>query len=351
MGPARAAGPVFHTTAGPLEEHEVGDVLAHQHLFAELGPVPPTAYLEADPEVVHQVVRPWLEAVKALGVGTLIELTPEGIGRRPDIVSYAAQRVGLPIMLVTGLYREPYLPAWVQDASVDAVAEFLRAELMLGVAGTGVPAGFIKLSQNDTGMTLLERKVLQAACQVARETGAAIASHITAGPTALSVMDAMASFGCPLEEARFVWVHAQVTAASRGAALEGGERIGVDDGFEYLLAGAQRGAYLSLDAIGNRNAPEAMGGFDVNIEWIRRLVEAGHEDRILIGSDTGWFDPGHPAGYEIALVDGVWTSVGELAQDYRAIPADFVPAMRASGFPEELIGRLMHANPWAAFSR
>ena len=79
------------------------------------------------------------------------------------------------------------------------------------------PAGIIKLSQNATGMTLTERKVLEAACLVARKTNAAIASHITAGPTALSVIDALEGFGCPLSKYRFTWIHSMVTAKSTGA--------------------------------------------------------------------------------------------------------------------------------------
>ena len=61
------SGPVFYTTAGPLVESEIGDVLAHHHMFVELGAVPPTAYLEADPEIVLEVLRPWLESAKATG--------------------------------------------------------------------------------------------------------------------------------------------------------------------------------------------------------------------------------------------------------------------------------------------
>ena len=147
------SGPVFYTTAGPLAESEIGDVLAHQHMFVELGAVPPSAYLEADPEIVLEVLRPWLESAKALGIGTFIEFTPEGVGRRPDIVKYVADEVGLPTMLVTGIYREPYMPDWAYTATVDEIADFLRTELTVGVTDTGIPAGFIKLSQNDTGMT------------------------------------------------------------------------------------------------------------------------------------------------------------------------------------------------------
>ena len=45
-----------------------------------------------------------------------------------------------------------------------------------------------------------------------------------------------------------------------------------------------------------------------------------NSDQIIIGSDTGWFDPGFPPGFEIEEVDGRWTMVGDLAQDYRSVP-------------------------------
>ena len=344
-------GKRYYTTAGPLKKHEVGNVLAHHHMFVELGAVPPVAYRDATPEKVYDVIGPWVEDAKALGIGVFVEFTPEGVGRRPDIVKYVADRAGLPTMLVTGIYREPFMPAWVFDASVEEIAAFMTKELRVGVEDTGVPAGIIKLSQNDTGMTLTERKVLQAACRVARRTGAAIASHITAGPTALSVMDALETFGCPQHRVRFIWVHAHATAAAAGARLEG-DRTGADPGIEYLLEAAERGAYVSLDGIGSRYWGPALGGYDVNISWIRQLVDAGHARRIIIGADTGWYDPGFPPGFEIVLGDdGRWHPAGTLMQDYRSIPAEFVPAMRAAGFSERLIRTLMHSNPWRAYSR
>ena len=45
------------------------------------------------------------------------------------------------------------------------------------------------------------------------------------------------------------------------------------------------------------------------------------------------------------------TMVGTEAQDYRSIPAGFVPYMREHGVSEELIDKLMHGNPWSALSR
>ena len=353
VGAASVAGQaddsrVFYTTAGPLARDQIGDVLAHHHMFVELGAVPPTAYLDADPEMVSEVLAPWLASAKALGIGTFVEFTPLGVGRRADIVKYVADAAELPTMLVTGIYREPYMPDWVPEASVEEIADFMRTELNEAVEGTDVPAGFIKLSQNDTGMTLTERRILEAACIVAKETGASIASHITAGPTAHSVMDALEMYGCPLDEVRFIWVHAQVAGAGEGAGLEGGERVGADPGFDYLMAAADRGAYVSLDGIGSGYWSDFYGGYDLNIGWIEQLVEAGYEDQIILGADTGWFDPGQPAGFELEQVDGVWTSVGDLAQDYDSVPGEFVPAMREAGFSDELITKLMQDNPWNA---
>jgi len=163
----------FYTTAGPLHEDQVGDVLAHHHMFVELGAVPPVAFRDATAEEVYEVIGPWVEDAKALGIGVFVEMTPLGVGRRPDIVKYVADTAGLPTMLVTGIYREPFMPNWVYDASVAQIAQFMRKELLVGVGNTGVPAGIIKLSQNATGMTLTERKVLEAACIVARETDVA----------------------------------------------------------------------------------------------------------------------------------------------------------------------------------
>lgn len=351
-----ADGRVFHTTAGPLTRDQIGDVLAHQHMFVEYGAHPPTAYVEADPEAVYEVIGPWLEEAKDLGVGTFVDPTPLGVGLRSDIIKYAADRAELPTMLVTGIYREPFMPDWVYDASVEEIADFFRGELADGVGETGVPAGWIKISQNGTGMTLTERKILEAACIVAQETGAAIGSHIalwgsSAGPTAMAVMDALEGFGCPLDEQRFIWIHAGVEAGAAGSATELADVVGADSGMDYLMAALERGAYLSLDSVGSPFWGGTYADYAANIDRIQQFVDAGYGDRIIIGSDTGWFDPGQPAGFELEQVDGVWTMVGDYAGDFSMVPGEFVPAMREAGFSDELITQLMQDNPWNAYSR
>ena len=81
LGQDETGDPVFYTTAGPLTEDQVGDVLAHHHMFVELGAVPPVAYLEADPEIVLEVIGPWLEVGQGAGHRDLHRVHARG--RRP----------------------------------------------------------------------------------------------------------------------------------------------------------------------------------------------------------------------------------------------------------------------------
>jgi phosphotriesterase-related protein len=320
------AARVFHTTAGALTEDEVGYILAHQHLFVEFGVKDPVAYLTSTREEVFRVIGPLVQEAKLLGYSVFIDPTMEGVGRRPDIVAYIANRVGLPTMMATGFYWDFYLPDWVRTATVRQIKHWLVEELTIGVGDTHVRAGFIKLAQSADGITPAEMKVLQAACEAAKLTGASIASHILSSGTALAVINALERFGC--DPHRFIWVHAPYTAFTEGAA-----------GLEALLAAAEAGVFISDDFIGSKFWSSWLDGNNPHTRHmgvIQALVSAGYEDQILIGSDTGWFDPGDRT---------------RPIEPYSQIVNLFLPEARAAGFSEELIYKLMHTNPWQAYSR
>jgi phosphotriesterase-related protein len=246
------------------------------------------------------------------------------VGRRPDIVEYVANMAELPTMMVTGIYHEPYQPPWVASATVEEIIDFLLEELNVGVGDTGVQAGWIKLAQSWGGPTDTELKVLEAACDAAQLTGASIGSHILEGATALRVIDALEEFGC--DAGRFIWIHAPYYTYYSGSS---------DD----LFAAAEAGAYLSFDFIGSQFWAGWLGGSNPNamhIALIEEFIDAGYEDQILIGSDTGWFDPGNP-DFLIEPYDQIMTSV--------------IPDMIDAGFSDELIQKFLHDNPWNAYSR
>jgi phosphotriesterase-related protein len=314
----------YYTTAGPLSEAQVGNILAHQHLFVEFGVENPSAYLDSTPEEVYEVMGPLVLEAKNLGYSVFVDPTMEGVGRRPDIMQYIADTADMPTMMVTGFYWDPFLPDWVRDASKQEITGWLLEELNVGVGETSTQAGWIKLSQSYEGITGDEMKVLEAACDAALETNASIGSHILSSWTALDVIGALEGFGC--DPGRFIWVHAPYTAFSE------------DDGVDALLAAAEQGAYLSLDFIGSEFWAGWVGdnGNARHLELLQTLVDAGYEDQIIIGSDTGWFDPGNP---------------DFVIEPFNQIMDSFLDTMRDAGFSNELVRKLLHDNPWEAYSR
>ena len=79
-------------------------------------------------------------------------------------------------------------------------------ELLGSIGGTGVRAGWIKVSAGDEGLTETETKVLRAAAEAAAATNAVIGSHTVRGWVAMKQLDVLEAAG--LSPERFVWIHA-----------------------------------------------------------------------------------------------------------------------------------------------
>src|SRR6478672_9983408 len=77
------------TTLGPRRADELGTLLPHEHVFVDLRTWDQPGYAEADPAEVIALVGPDIEAAVS-----------------------AATR--FPLVVPTGIYREPWVPAWAQ---------------------------------------------------------------------------------------------------------------------------------------------------------------------------------------------------------------------------------------------
>ena len=153
------------TTLGEYQSDQLGLILPHEHIFVELSPLESQTWHLAKVEDVLPVMRPQLEIAREAGVTALVECTPLGVGRRADIVQQVSKAAGLPVLLPTGIYREPWVPEWVYSASVEALRDWMLVELNDQIGESGVRAGWIKLSANDDGLTEVETRILRAAAQ------------------------------------------------------------------------------------------------------------------------------------------------------------------------------------------
>jgi phosphotriesterase-related protein len=302
---------VLHTTLGPLRRADLGMILPHEHIFVDFRTPDQPGYAQADPAEVVAAIAPRFEEIKARGITAFVECTPTGVGRRADIDLAVSRATGLPVVVPTGSYREPWVTAFVRSASDDMLEAWMIRELTERLDEADFRAGWIKLSVGDEGISLLEERVLRAAARASVRTGAVIGSHTARGREALAQIDILGAEGCPAE--RFIWIHTQKEADT-----------GLHD------EAAARGAWIEYDHVSRDPDAEVCA-------LILRALGAGHLRQLLISHDVGWFDPAKPGG-------GV-------QRPYTHLSDVMLPMMRATGVEEEALRILTHDNPFDAYAR
>jgi phosphotriesterase-related protein len=304
--------PKLFTTLGTKNADELGIILPHEHVFVDLRTWDQPGYGEAQAENVIDLMLPEIRKAQAAGITALVECSPIGVGRRVDILKAVSEAARFPLIVPTGVYREPWIPPWVHDASEIQLREWMQTELEDEIEQTAFQAGFIKLSAGDDGLTPTEAKVLRAAAQAARPTNAVIGSHTIRGWVVRDQLEIIEKAGYTAN--RFIWIHTQA-----------------EPDFNLHLEMASRGAWLEYDSLGN---PEEDQQF---ITWILKLLDAGFGQQIMLSHDRGWYDPAQPGG--------------GIPQPYTYLVESFLPKLREAKVPEETINQLVCTNPFRAFAR
>ncbi len=299
------------TTLGPKRADELGMILPHEHLFVDLGPIEAASYLNANVAEAIAVMAPEVEKIKAQGITALVECTPIGVGRRADIDLAISRATALPVVLPTGIYREPWVPQWARDASEEALTEWMVQELTVGIEDTGIRAAWIKVSAGDDGMTGTERKILRAAARAGSQTGAIIGSHTIRGWVVRDQLQSIEEAGYSAN--RFIWIH---TNAEADLALH--------------LEMGDRGVWLEYDGIGGKSDAWY-------VDAVQRLLDAGFGNQLLLSQDRGWYDPSKPGGGVVA--------------PFTHLVDEFLPALRTAGVDEDTVTQLVQHNPFMAFAR
>ena len=301
------------TTLGPMAADQLGDVLPHEHVFVDLRTWDQPGYAEADTAAVVALMAPEIERARDLGVTAIVECSTVGVGRRADILRAVSEATGFPLVVPTGIYREPWVPPWAHEASEDELYEWMLRELTDEISGTGVQAGWIKLSAGDDGLTPTETKILRAAARAAKATGSVIGSHTIKGVVVRDQLDVLDDVGVAAD--RFIWIHTQ---AEPDASLH--------------VAIARRGAWIEYDAIGSDDFDDAFF-----LERIERVLDAGLGGRLLLSQDRGSYDPAQPDG--------------GTPRPYTYLSETFMPQLRATGLREAEVDALTRMNPFEAFAR
>jgi phosphotriesterase-related protein len=299
------------TTLGSKTEQELGLILPHEHIFVDLRSLDTPGHGQAAEAEVVALMAPELQKAAAAGVSALVECTPEGVGRRADLVAAVSRAAGMPVVVPTGIYRQPWVPGWAHAASEEQLYAWMLGELDGFIGGTGVRAGWVKLSAGDDGLTPVEKKILRAAGRAASRAGAAIGSHTIRGRVVMEQLDILEECGFPAQ--RFISIHAQA-----------------ETDFALNLEVAHRGAWISYDGIGWENDP-------LHIQRIQAMIAAGFTGQVILSHDRGWYTPAEPGGGK--------------PKPFTYLCETFLPSLRAAGVNEADTRRLTVSNPFRALAR
>jgi phosphotriesterase-related protein len=288
----------------------MGLTLPHEHVMVDFIGADKVNRLRYDADDVVATMLPYLREIEHLGVGTFIDCTPDYLGRDPEILARLSRVTGLNIITNTGWYKEPYLPASAWTLSADKLAAKWIAEIEEGIGHTGIKAGFIKIAVNPGPLIPIQRKIVTAAARTSKRTGAVIASHTVSGVAALEQLDILEREG--VDPSSFIYVHADGEAD-----------------WKYHLEVAKRGAWVEFDSISPGSAAK-------RLEMIRRMLNHGYEDNLLLSQDAGWYNVGDVGGGKI--------------RGFAYLVEKFLPALRTVGVNQKLIEKLTVTNPARAFA-
>lgn len=304
------------TVTGRMPASGLGVVDAHDHLFLRSPALTGEEFQDLDRSTAEVVEG------KASGLGAIVDMTPIGLGRRPDLLRAVSQSTDVPIIAATGYHRDAHYPDdhWVHAASVDTLAERIVRDLETGMDPSDwtdpsaqpdpARAGAIKAGTSYHHASDAERRRLEAAA-IGSRRGVPILVHAEIGTFGHEIVDILE--GHDVAPHRIILAH-----LDRNPDAE-------------LHAGiAARGVSLEYDTMGRtKYRPDSE-----LLDLIERMVGAGHLDRLLLGQDLGRRSSLRAYGGGPGL---------------RYLMDTFVPRLRRR-IGEEAVYAILIANPARAFA-
>jgi phosphotriesterase-related protein len=326
----------INTVAGPITADQLGVTLPHEHLFANgTRMIPRDGFSTIWAERADDIAR-----FLAAGGSTLVDLScgeltnhaapvlwdtdPEHqlqnrtTGSR-SIVNVLATRAlaeatGVQVVLGTGHYYDAYMDHdWMDQTSTSRIADYLVADLVDEIPGTGVRAGVIgEIASDFAHITPREEKSFRAAARASRETGALVSTHAPTFAVGLAQIELLVDDE-GLDPTRLAIGHTDTVKS-----------------VEYSLALARRGVFVQYDCmmackIGGQLVPTELRR---RVEHLKILIDAGFASQLLLSHDV--FQRSHQA----ALGGPGFVFLFE----------EFADHAEAAGIPRETLHRIHTEN-------
>jgi phosphotriesterase-related protein len=314
--------PTVQTVRGPIDSSRLGRVLIHEHVFLMNTEYTYNYRPDFFEDGTIRQAAAKLDALKAAGIDTIIDLTVLGLGRHIQSLAKVAQLTDVNIVCSTGAYTfnevpapfSFYGPGLLCDAPEPMIEHFVR-DIREGIAGTGVKAGELKCAIDMPGLTPGVERVMRAVARTHLMTGVPITVHTAPqAETGLIAQRVLAEEGVNLED---------VVIGHCGDSTD----------LDYLMKIADQGSILGMDRFGV-NFTITM---QQRVDTIAQLVKRGYVDQLTLSHDCCcWSD--------------FFPSVAEYAKampqhNYLHIHNDVIPALLDAGVTQAQIDTMFIDNP------
>lgn len=269
---------------------------------------------------------------KKAGGGCIVDVTNLGLGRDPEGLYGLSMETGLRIVMGSGYYYAATHPADMGSRSDEDIANEIARDITEGVGYRKIKAGVIGEIAVSELMRPNEDKVIRGAAIAQRMTGAGVQLHIFDWP--------MGGNKYPLGlEAVDIYVKAGGDPAKLSV---NHMDVKMDIDMDYCMAVAKTGAWLEFDNFGHEFYVDAAerkflpGPFETDINRvraIRKLIDAGYADRILLSCDIchknllreyGGWGYAHILNHIVPMFMDEGFNTGEIDLMLRKNPADFL---------------------------
>lgn len=316
----------INTVLGPIDPGRLRRVLPHEHIASVYGrfgkqQAEPSAVWEAE---VLAHYEPLLKRLyQEYDCNALVEVSPSyGFRQQRDLEVWAelSRRTGVHIVVATGFYVDSIRPADFSEWNVTQIVDWLVREATVGIVGTAVRAGIIKIAVGPFDAD--DRKLVRAAGLAQIETGLCITTHTCSPEVRRGTLDILEGVG--VDPARIVLGHADDNASA-----------------PELLSLVQRGCSLLLTIWGIQNMARIGWRLPALPRYhspslVAALAAEGHASQIMMSIDySGGFEEGRfvPDLYDVE------------GRTHLYLFTHVLSALRAMGLSEATIETMLRDNP------
>jgi len=306
------------TVTGLIDANAIGKTLEHEHVLVDFTGAEKVQQPQYAQKQALDSLLPYFIQLKAKGVQTLIECTPNYIGRDILLLKSISEQTGLYILTNTGYYAaadKKFLPAHTYTESAEQLAKRWINEWNNGINGTGIKPGFIKLGVGKNNLDTTEQKIVKAGALTHLQTGLKIAIHTGSANAANDEINILKEQG--VDPMALIVVHSQ--------------NMSSEDQINII----KRGAWVSLDGISDE--PEAIEKY---VNFLEVLKNENLLHKSLISQDAYWL--------VISKENGEF-GFEHFGSPYSAIFDVLIPKLTEKGFTEDDIDQLLIKNPAQAF--